>query len=1240
MRKWFLVICNELRFGILLVGLCVPAASRAALVAAWGENTYGQTRLPVGVTNVKAIVGGDYHNLVLRSDGSVVAWGLNNQDQTNVPAGLAHVKAIATRGNHCLALKADGTVATWGSSYFSLTNVPSNLANVTAIACGSLHNLALKADGTVVAWGYNGEGETNVPTGLSAVIAIAAGADHNLALKADGSVVAWGWNADGQTDVPPDLSDAVAIAAGNNFSLALRADGTVAAWGQNQYGQTHVPSGLSNVSAISAGVWHAMALTTDGTVVTWGDATRGQSALPLGMSNVTAIAAGGYHNLALVPDGPVQIIQNPQSQGIPYTSNTTFSVVATGRDPIGYRWLFNGSPINPNDIRISGVTNASFTITGLQFSDIGNYTVVVSNAFGSVISASALLNVISPPFITSQSPDRTVRAGTDVSFSASVDGTPPLNYQWLFNEANLPGKTNAALTLLNVQPGDSGIYSLLVTNLYGSTQAVFSLTVTDSPPYILRQPFQDDQGVIVSNVVVAVGASATVRVIAKGSLPLSYQWRFNGADLPGATNATLSLNQLKYEQTGFYNVVVSNPFGQIISGKVSLSVLQVLVWSNLPFNVPTNVPPDLTNAVAVAAGNYHVLALKADGRVVTWANHYYATLATNVPSNVTNVVAIAAGRNSSMALRANGSVVVWGDNSFGITNVPASVSNVMAIATGGNHCLVLRSNGTVFGWGNNIAGQTNIPIGLSNVVGIAAGSYHSLALKGDGKVVAWGVNPFGLTNVPAGLSNVIAIAAGADTCLVLQSNGIVTAWGAPHGNVPPGLSNVVAIAAGNSPMVLRADGSVTNWGKLGPRGRPPLTNVIAIASAPGQEFPGFFVTVIGNGSPALTVQPATQTTTKGATVRLHARAAGVQPMSYQWQLNGTDLSGATNASLTLANLQGKDTGGYRMVAFNALGSAVSATAWVTAPFSTNLPAALNATNLTWTTGLTNTAWFAQIRETHDGDAAAQSGPITHNQQSYLQTTVTGPGTVSFWWKVSSEEGFDFLKVFLDGNPTPLASISGESEWAFRSFPIPYGSHLLKWTYSKDGNVNDGQDAGWVDEVIFTPDPPFIMQQPGPHSVTARMGANVYFDVVASDGSPSGGNLHYHWLKNGAPLAGRTDFVLLLTNVTRRDSATYAVRVSNAGGSVLSSNATLKVLVPQRVQTPGRLTDGGFQIQSGDADGGALLPEDLPAFEVQTSTNLVNWATLPVPLVLTNGLLMLTDANGTNVPARFYRMMER
>ena len=1040
-----------------------------------------------------------------------------------------------------------------------------------------------------------------------------------------------------------------AVAGGGEFSLALKSDGTVVGWGDNAYGQATLPPGLSIVIAIAAGTDHGLALKSDGAVVAWGYNYQGATNVPAVLTNVTAVAAGYSHSLAIVFDGPPQILQGPPSQALPWSTNMTLAVTATGWQPLSYQWFFKGAALT-NNSRISGATAPVLTITPLQFSDTGTYTLVVSNAFGSVISSGTVITVIGPPVILQPPVDQTVAAGSDVTLTVAAEGPSPLSYQWQLNGAPITGATWTELRLTNVQPVHSGDYSVVVSNAYGAVQSLAAVfTVTNTAPYVLRQPVSQT---------LPLGGCAAFSIIAKGSLPFSYQWRFDGNDIPGATGSVLPMEHLRYDQTGFYNVVVRNAFGQLISTKAFLSVVQACAWSDfwwppggLVLNgpaygyAPTNVPPGLTNLVAIAAGDNHVFALKPDGKVVTWTSvpllPPYNTV-TNIPASVSNVVAIAADQSCNLVLRSNGTVVAWGysPRSPGVTNVPSGLSNVIAIATGGEHCLALKSNGTVIAWG--YPPMADVPGGLSNVIAIAAGVAHSLALRLDGTVAAWGDNGIGQTTVPAGLSNVIAIAAGMDHSLALRADGTVTAWGALQaGATTPqaGFTNVVALASGSERcFALRADGSFVLSGPKPPPGPPGLSNVIAIAAggpgyAMGTSSPAFFVALVGSGSPVMTLQPVSQTTARGATVRLHARAVGVQPMSCQWQVNGQDLVGATNASLILTNVQGANGGAYRLVAANALGQATSRTATLTIPYSATLSSALNATNLNWTAGLSNAAWFAQNRVTHDGDGAAQSGSIGHGQQSYLQTTVTGPGTLRFWWKVSSEEGFDWLQCYQDGSSNLLASISGEAGWEQKTFAIPAGPHTLKWLYIKDSSVTDGQDAAWVDEVSFVRSPPAIVAQP--LGLTSPAGTDVGLEVLATGALP----LTYQWLKGGLDLAGATESRLLLPKVGRRDAGVYAVRVSNPGGSVLSSNATLWVRVPQRLGAPVLLPDGSLSFRSSDADGGSMRAEDLMGFEAQASTNLTGWLTLTNALSWTNGSLWLRDPDQANHPRRFYRVLE-
>ena len=122
------------------------------------------------------------------------------------------------------------------------------------------------------------------------------------------------------------------------------------------------------------------------------------------------------------------------------------------------------------------------------------------------------------------------------------------------------------------------------------------------------------------------------------------------------------------------------------------------------------------------------------------------------------------------------------------------------------------------------------------------------------------------------------------------------------------------------------------------------------------------------------------------------------------------------------------------------------------------------TTLTITTG-GNANWFGQTTVYyHDGDAA-QSGPITHEQKTWIRTRVTGPGTLTFWWKVSSESR-DLLVFYIDRDY--MAYISGEVGWEQKTYSISEGPHILKWMYVKNPSVSGGSDAGWVDKLEFTP----------------------------------------------------------------------------------------------------------------------------------------------------------------------------
>jgi hypothetical protein len=353
---------------------------------------------------------------------------------------------------------------------------------------------------------------------------------------------------------------------------------------------------------------------------------------------------------------------------------------------------------------------------------------------------------------------------------------------------------------------------------------------------------------------------------------------------------------------------------------------------------------------------------------------------------------------------------------------------------------------------------------------------------------------------------------------------------------------------------------------------------------------------------------------ENAGIRADGTVAG-----WTWTLNAPGL---TNVPLRLANVAAVD------------GSTAVTLALMTArdfqPLL--LPDALDTTALVvGSRGAPR--WYAETNVTHDGLHAAQSAEIGNNTASSMRLWVAGPVTVSFWWRVSSETNHDFLSFSAGG--VVLTNISGETGWQQCTIVIPSGNQILQWKYAKDASGSAGQDAGWVDQLVVTPIAPSIITQPVDANISG--GSNVTFTfTVTATGTPP---LTYQWSKDGNILTNGTSSNYPLFNVTRTNSGSYSVVVTNVAGSVTSSNATLLVRVPQLLSAPIFQPDGTITFSSSDSDGSTLSAADVSHLQVQVSSNLVDWVTIPGALTLTDGMLQLQDPGATNAPTRYYRILE-
>jgi hypothetical protein len=126
------------------------------------------------------------------------------------------------------------------------------------------------------------------------------------------------------------------------------------------------------------------------------------------------------------------------------------------------------------------------------------------------------------------------------------------------------------------------------------------------------------------------------------------------------------------------------------------------------------------------------------------------------------------------------------------------------------------------------------------------------------------------------------------------------------------------------------------------------------------------------------------------------------------------------------------------------------------------------TTLSFITG-GDAIWFGQTTTSYYGGSAAQSGDISRSENSWMQTVVSGKGTLTFYWKVSSEEEYDILEFYIDD--WLEGQISHEVDWEKKTYMIEHpGVHILEWRYTKDGSFDVGSDCGWVDKLVWVPAP--------------------------------------------------------------------------------------------------------------------------------------------------------------------------
>jgi PKD repeat protein len=367
------------------------------------------------------------------------------------------------------------------------------------------------------------------------------------------------------------------------------------------------------------------------------------------------------------------------------------------------------------------------------------------------------------------------------------------------------------------------------------------------------------------------------------------------------------------------------------------------------------------------------------------------------------------------------------------------------------------------------------------------------------------------------LANIIAVAAtdSSDRLASFSSYGLSSVdLAAPGVNVySTGLSGSYRYASGTSmaaPHVAGVAGLVLSQepglsvGELKAR---ILNGVEPVPALQGKVATGGRLNAYGAliGNPNVLAAAFTASPTSGTAplaVQFADTSTGA-PGSWAWDFGDGTTSTLQNPTHIYA-----DPGSYTvtLTATDAAGLSDTATmtGMITVTASTDFEAALEAPALTWDTDA-GAPWTVDMTVTHDGQDSARSGPIGNSASSRLSATVTGPATVSFWWKVSSEyissSVWDGLVFTVDHSAK--AVIAGEADWTQYQYTLPAGEHSLVWTYQKNSAGSTGSDASWLDQVtVIGPAPTVSSITPG----TGTQGTPVVVTDLAGTRFASGASV--------------------------------------------------------------------------------------------------------------------------------------
>ncbi len=782
-------------------------------------------------------------------------------------------------------------------------------------------------------------------------------------------------------------------------------------------------------------------------------------------------------NLVLDPAAPPTIITHPASLTVAQGHNAAFAVAAESPSPPTYQWRFNGA-------NLPDATTANYTRLNAQPADAGGYSVVVGNAFGAVTSSVATLTVVVPPVIATAPQSQVVTQSVNVTFTVTASGTEPLAYQWHFNNQLLAGATGSELILNNVQPGQAGNYSVVVSNFAQAvTSAPAALTVYAAPipPTVTTEP---------ADQIVSAGQPALFAVGVNGAEPFAYQWQFNGANLAGATTAQLVLNDTQPAQAGGYRVIITNAFGAATS-RVAALVVQ-----------PACVPVGLLPGWSLAPGSrpYLTVASLPNERGMTYNPATHRLVLVNRTGPTLHVLDAETGADR------------WTLDATGISGGTYPLLMVGVAEDGAVYAGNLTTDGTstayrLYRWANDQpdtvptlayvgdpgAGNTQRWGDTMDVRGAGVDTQIILASR-SGNVVAIFTTADGVTFTPK-LVSVVEAPTGAFGLGVTFGAGN-TFWGKATGQ---DLRQVGFNLQTGTGVVLRRHGSPEIPGAVAPIGASPALNLLAgiqvgtannhlrlydlkaSSDAPellatsdfatdnentqtgtgAVDFSNTHVYALGanNGllaleiqcavlpvAPNLVTQPQDMVVNQGEDASFSVTAIGDEPLSYQWYFAGTAIPGGTTNTYTRLNALPDHAGAYSVVVTNLVGSVTSVVATLTVNVPPNIlvhPADLAvkwSSNATFTVTATGTAPLAYQWQFQDTPLPGATDPsytraevqdADAGQYTVIVTNIAGvaisdPATLTVIPPVPAQ--FQLLQPLPDGRVQ--LTWMGETNWPY------------------------------------------------------------------------------------------------------------------------------------------------------------------------------------------------------------------